>query len=69
MPWPCQPRAPQLHQRAMQHPSQSDWKIVERGWDAHVLGEAPSRFTDPVEAVRKLRVTACRLNDVHACKC
>ncbi|KAK9828001.1 hypothetical protein WJX81_007562 [Elliptochloris bilobata] len=34
---------------------ESDWKIVERGWDAHVLGEAPSRFTDPVEAVEKLR--------------
>ena len=35
---------------------QSDWKIVERGWDAHVLGEAPNRFTDPVQAVKKLRV-------------
>ena len=36
--------------------AQSDWKIVERGWDAHVLGEAPNRFTDPVAAVKKLRV-------------
>jgi hypothetical protein len=25
---------------------ESDWSIVERGWDAHVLGEAPNKFTD-----------------------
>lgn len=29
---------------------------MERGWRAHVLGEAPERFTDPVDAVRRLRV-------------
>lgn len=29
---------------------------MERGWYAHVLGEAQARFTDPVEAIRKLRV-------------
>ena len=29
---------------------------MERGWHAHVLGEAPHTFTDPVEAVKTLRV-------------
>ena len=37
-------------------PKQADWSIVERGWHAHVLGEAPHTFTDPVEAVKTLRV-------------
>lgn len=36
--------------------TQADWSIVERGWHAHVLGEAPHTFTDPVEAVQTLRV-------------
>jgi hypothetical protein len=35
---------------------QSDWSIVKRGWEAHVLGEAPHKFTDPVEAVETLKV-------------
>lgn len=35
---------------------QADWNIVKKGWDAHVLGEAPNKFTDPVEAVTTLRV-------------
>ena len=35
---------------------QSDWNIVKRGYDAHILGEAPNRFTDLLEALRKLRV-------------
>lgn len=35
---------------------QSDWNVVKRGWDAHVLGEAPNKFKDPVEAVKALRV-------------
>jgi hypothetical protein len=35
---------------------QADWNIVKRGWDAHVLGKAPFKFTDPVEAIRSLRV-------------
>jgi hypothetical protein len=30
--------------------------MVKRGWDAHVLGEAPNKFTSAVEAVKKLRV-------------
>jgi len=34
---------------------EADWDIVKKGWDAHVLGEAPNKFTDPVEAVSTLR--------------
>ena len=37
---------------------QSDWNVVKRGWEAHVLGEAPNRFTDPVEAIKALKVSA-----------
>lgn len=29
---------------------------MKRGWDAHVLGKAPFKFTDPVEAIKSLRV-------------
>ena len=35
---------------------EADWKIVERGWAAHVLGEAPNTFTDAVTAIKTLRV-------------
>ena len=35
---------------------QADWKIVERGWHAHVLGEAEHKFPSALEAVKKLRV-------------
>jgi hypothetical protein len=35
---------------------QADWDIVKRGWQAHVLGKAPHTFTDPVQAVKTLRV-------------
>ncbi|QDZ25888.1 phosphoglycerate mutase [Chloropicon primus] len=34
---------------------EADWGIVERGWKAHVLGEAPHKFTSAVEAVTELR--------------
>lgn len=34
---------------------ESDWQIVKRGWEAHVLGEASNRFVDPVEGVRTLQ--------------
>lgn len=36
--------------------AQADWDIVKRGWQAHVLGKAPHTFTDPVQAVKTLRV-------------
>jgi hypothetical protein len=35
---------------------EADWKIVERGWAAHVLGEAPHKFTDAGTAIKTLRV-------------
>jgi len=35
--------------------SQNDWQVVKRGWDAHVLGEAPHKFKNALEAVKKLR--------------
>jgi 2,3-bisphosphoglycerate-independent phosphoglycerate mutase len=35
---------------------EADWKIVERGWAAHVRGEAAHTFTDALTAVRTLRV-------------
>ncbi|KAH9308933.1 hypothetical protein KI387_036844, partial [Taxus chinensis] len=34
---------------------ENDWGVVKRGWDAHVLGEAPYKFKGAVEAVKKLR--------------
>ena len=34
---------------------QNDWNVVKRGWDAHVLAEAPHKFQSAVEAVKKLR--------------
>ncbi|EFJ39475.1 hypothetical protein VOLCADRAFT_71079 [Volvox carteri f. nagariensis] len=34
---------------------ESNWAAVKRGWDAHVLGEAPHKFPDPLTAVIKLR--------------
>jgi 2,3-bisphosphoglycerate-independent phosphoglycerate mutase len=34
---------------------ESDWDIVERGWKAHVLGEAEHTFKDALEAVTTLR--------------
>ncbi len=35
---------------------QADWNIVKRGWEAHVLGKAPHKFTDALTAVKTLRV-------------
>lgn len=34
---------------------EADWQIVKRGWDAHVLGKAPHKFTTAMEAVKTLR--------------
>lgn len=35
---------------------QSDWNVVKRGYYAHVLGEADNKFTDPVQALKTLKV-------------
>ncbi|KAK1313459.1 hypothetical protein QJS10_CPA06g02418 [Acorus calamus] len=34
---------------------ENDWGVVKRGWDAQVLGQAPHKFQNAVEAVKKLR--------------
>jgi len=34
---------------------ENDWEVVKRGWDAQVLGEAPFKFRNAVEAVKQLR--------------
>lgn len=34
---------------------EADWNIVKKGWDAHVLGQAPNKFKDATTAVRTLR--------------
>ncbi|CAI9089921.1 OLC1v1024575C1 [Oldenlandia corymbosa var. corymbosa] len=34
---------------------ENDWDVVKRGWDAQVLGEAPHKFRNPVEAIKTLR--------------
>ncbi|KAK9070026.1 hypothetical protein SSX86_010425 [Deinandra increscens subsp. villosa] len=34
---------------------ENDWEVVKRGWDAQVLGEAPHKFKNAVEAIKKLR--------------
>ncbi|CAG9467098.1 unnamed protein product [Pedinophyceae sp. YPF-701] len=34
---------------------EADWGIVERGWKAHILGEADCKMTSAVEALEKLR--------------
>ncbi len=33
----------------------ADWTVVERGWRAHVLGEAPNRSRTASEAIRAIR--------------
>ena len=35
---------------------EADWRIVERGWAAHVLGDAPNKFKDALTAVKTLKV-------------
>lgn len=34
---------------------EADWPMVERGWKAHVLGEAPTMATSAIEAYRTLK--------------
>lgn len=45
-----------VNSRAIGSGLQSDWDIVERGWKAHVLGEAEHTFKDALEAVKTLKV-------------
>lgn len=34
---------------------EADWTIVQRGWNAHVLGEAPHKFPSAMEAIKTLK--------------
>ena len=34
---------------------EADWPMVERGWKAHVLGEAPTKSTSAIEAYKTLK--------------
>ncbi|GLU14779.1 hypothetical protein SLE2022_313280 [Rubroshorea leprosula] len=43
---------------------ENDWSVVKRGWDAQVLGEAPHKFRNAVEAIKKLR-QAPKANDQY----
>jgi 2,3-bisphosphoglycerate-independent phosphoglycerate mutase len=43
---------------------QNDWDVVKRGWDAQVLGEAPHKFQNAVEAVKTLR-SETKANDQY----
>lgn len=46
---------------------QSDWDIVERGWKAHVLGEAEHTYTDPNDAIKDLKVTPASSAEIYKC--
>ncbi|KAF0925362.1 hypothetical protein E2562_016619 [Oryza meyeriana var. granulata] len=43
---------------------ENDWDVVKRGWDAQVLGEAPHKFHNAVEAVKTLRAET-KANDQY----
>uniref|UniRef100_A0A0D9WHU4 phosphoglycerate mutase (2,3-diphosphoglycerate-independent) n=1 Tax=Leersia perrieri TaxID=77586 RepID=A0A0D9WHU4_9ORYZ len=43
---------------------ENDWDVVKRGWDAQVLGEAPHKFKNAVEAVKTLRAET-KTNDQY----
>ena len=48
---------------------QADWGIVEKGWNAHVLGDAPHKFKDAKTAVTSLRVNETSHCSIRAPKC
>ncbi|MDP2341047.1 MAG: 2,3-bisphosphoglycerate-independent phosphoglycerate mutase [Deltaproteobacteria bacterium] len=43
---------------------ESDWSIVERGWKAHVLGDAPA-FASAEEAIAAARHADAKMSDQH----
>ncbi len=44
---------------------EADWKVVDRGWQAHVLGESPNRFRSASEAVRRIREEDPEITDQY----
>jgi hypothetical protein len=51
------PRHPCLSYPHCLPADEADWNIVRKGWEAHVLGEAPHYFKDATTAVKTLRVS------------
>ncbi|EFJ26058.1 hypothetical protein SELMODRAFT_98756 [Selaginella moellendorffii] len=43
----------------------NDWNVVKRGWDAQVLGEAPHKFTNALEGLKKLKEADPKFNDQY----
>ena len=46
---------------------EADWSMVERGWKAHVLGEAEHRFADAGAAIKALRKVRGSLVGLGVC--
>ncbi|GJP56247.1 hypothetical protein CLOM_g15324 [Closterium sp. NIES-68] len=44
---------------------EADWNIVERGWHAHVLGDAPFKFKSALEALKKIKEDDPSVNDQY----
>ena len=44
---------------------QADWRIVRRGWYAHVLGDAPHKFESAAEAITALKKADPHCNDQY----
>jgi len=55
----CDCTGSQLFLLAAPPADEADWNIVKKGWEAHVLGEAPHYFKDALTAVKTLRVSCC----------
>lgn len=44
---------------------EADWNIVERGWRAHVLGDAPFKFPSALEALKQIKASDPSVNDQY----
>ena len=44
---------------------EADWGMVERGWRAHVLGDAPHKFKCPKEALTELKKDGPPISTLH----
>lgn len=42
---------------------EADWKIVERGWQAHVLGQAPNQFRSTQDFLAAIRAKQPDVSD------
>lgn len=44
---------------------EADWSMVQRGWETHVLGEAPKTFSSAHEAIDSLRLMDSKVTDQY----